>query len=65
MMIKHQVELVDITSKECPLHSTRLDGALTKDEPTPYSENDYFDEAQTQQICLCDEDSIEKECLSY
>ena len=70
MMIKHQVELVNVVSADCPLHGHELEKVLSKDankkndnqeesiieSPSHYFEGDVL--SQDEVMCLCEDKSI-------
>ena len=67
MMIKHQVELVNVVNTDCPLHGAVIDGVeienrLNKEEEPKTDDishlpKHYFDDnaIKSETICLCDE----------
>ena len=56
-MIEHQVDLVNVVAKECPVHNSSLQTAVDEETSStvPESDFDFDDEAKKQEpVCICE-----------
>ncbi|WP_435275274.1 hypothetical protein ACMAZF_18995 [Psychrobium sp. nBUS_13] len=56
-MIKHQVDLVNVVVKECPIHNENVQVAPDEENPSTATESafDFYEEKVEQEpVCICE-----------